>query len=274
MMGSQASEQMSEATGPSLDIPIPILHDLITSSVRLHGERPALVCRHQTADLVPEVFRVSRSLSKDGHLQWTHAQLQYGADLLAYGLVKNGLRPGSTIAVILSGRAEFHMAIRAAVKLKCPFAPINLRSPQNAKEIKHMLTLCDAKAVIVENASVAEQLEANAQSLMGGMMVKVMAGDKSSRVDYLSLSDIVSEAANDAMFQEQNVLLQNLPRHIDDTVFIWFTSGTTSLPKAAPHTNRSLTCNIRSWQEAFELDAKRVWLQICEFVPLLFYALH
>ncbi|KIW22576.1 uncharacterized protein PV07_10860 [Cladophialophora immunda] len=259
------ADKVSQVEGPDLHIPIPILHDLIVSSVAQHGDRVAMVCKHQPADLFPEVSKYGNpgvEPTEKSHLQWTHGQLQYGADLLAHALVKRGLNPGSPIAVILSGRVEFHMLLRAAVKLKCPFTPLNLRAPQNPKEIRHMLTLSGAKAVIVEDESVANKLEQNVPDLMREMQVKAMAGPKSTTGSYLSLNELVSSAATDDDFQSTQQALDQLDRQLEDTVFIWFTSGTTALPKAAPHTNKSLTCNIRSWEQAFGLDRKRRWLQI------------
>ena len=264
-----SSTLLSEAKGPELDIPVPILHDLITSSVSTHGDKVAMICKHQPADLIPVVSiygaTIASSSTHPPHLVWTHKQLQHGADLLAYALDKQGVQPGSTIAVLLSGRAEFHMVLRAAVKLKCPFAPMNLRSVQHAKEIRHMLTLSDTKVVIVEDAAIVQALEGNVPDLMRDMQVKAVAGGTSPNDAYLSLNGLISGAANDRTFPTRNRALDEIPRTLGDIVFIWFTSGTTSLPKAAPHTNRSLTANIRSWEESFKLDDKRAWLQICEF---------
>lgn len=257
------STKLSEVTGPTLDIPIPILHHLIDSSVATHGEKVALVCKHQTPDVLPAVSSLSGTTkSSKSHLVWTHRQLQHGAGLLACALQKHGVQPKSTIAVLLSGRAEFHMVLRAAVKLNCPFTPMNLRSAQNAQEIRHMLTLSDAKAVIVEDATLALHLEKNVPDLMREMQVKVMAGSEATVDSYVSLNELVSEAARDEDFQARSQALDKIDRQLDDTVFIWFTSGTTSLPKAAPHTNKTLTANMRSWGEAFKLDDTRAWLHI------------
>ena len=269
MENRSSSTKLSEATGKKLDIPVPILHDLISSSVANHKDKVAMICKHQAADLLPDVSSYPTGpnlIERPPHLVWTHGQLQHGADLLAHALAKRGLQPGSSIAVLLSGRAEFHLVLRAAVKLKCPFTPMNLRSAQNAKEIRHMLTLSDSKAVIVEDAELAEHLEKNVPDLMSEMQLKVVVDRASSAGSYLSLSDLVSDAAHDESFEAQNEVLEDVPRHLEDVVFIWFTSGTTSLPKAAPHTNKSLTCNVRSWAEAFNLDDKRAWLHICKFV--------
>ena len=127
-----------------------------------------------------------------------------------------------------------------------------------------MLTLSDTKVVIVEDAAVAEHLEKNVPDLMRDMQLKVIAGDTPTVESYLSLNDLVSDAAKDETFEAQSRALDQASRNLEDTVFIWFTSGTTSLPKAAPHTNKSLTANIRSWGEAFNLDDKRAWLHIRE----------
>ena len=130
MENGTASAPPSEAAGENLDISIPILHHSITSSVAAHGDKVALICKHQPADLIPAVSSfptATASAKRPLQLRWTHKHLQHGADLLAHGLVKRGVELGSTIAVILSGRAEFHMILRAAVKLKCPFTPLNLR---------------------------------------------------------------------------------------------------------------------------------------------------
>lgn len=265
MQNGVSSKRVSEATGPELHIEIPILHDLIASSVATHGEKVALICKHQPYDLLPAISSFpgnTGSIKRPSHLVWTHAQLQYGADLLAHALTKRGVIAGSPIAVLLSGRAEFHMVLRAAVKLKCPFTPMNLRSAQNAKEIRHMLKLSSAGVVIVEDADIAEHLEKNVPDLMHDMQLKVIAGETTAAESYLTLNHLVSEAAKDETFEVRNRALEEVPRHLEDTVFIWFTSGTTSLPKAAPHTNKSLTANVRSWGEAFKLDDKRAWLHI------------
>ncbi|KIW86635.1 uncharacterized protein Z519_12760 [Cladophialophora bantiana CBS 173.52] len=260
------TDKFSEVEGPHLEIPIPILHDLIISSVTEHGDKVAMVCKHQPVDLFPAVNGYNSSginaAERTLYLKWTHSQLQYGADLLAHALMKKGLSPGATIAALLSGRVEFHMLLRAAVRMKCPFTPLNLRAPQNGKEIRHMLTLSGASAVIVEDGSIAERLEQTAPDLMRDMQVKAVAGPMSTINSYVSLNDLVSSAAEDETFEDTQRALDKLPRHVDDVVFIWFTSGTTALPKAAPHTNKSLTCNIRSWGEAFKLDSSRKWLQI------------
>ncbi|KAK3699958.1 hypothetical protein LTR37_016202 [Vermiconidia calcicola] len=259
------STAMSEVTGPELDIPIPILHDLIASSVATHGDKTALMCKHQPRDLLPAVSSRTTDAapaSSANELRWTHSQLQYGAELLAHSLAQKGVQPKFTIAVILSGRAEFHLILRAAVKLNCPFTPMNLRSPQNAKEIRHMLSLSETKVVFVEDAFVANALEENVPDLMHDMQLKVMMGGDSTTGSFLSFNDLISDPARDPTFEAQRRALDELPRTLDDTVFIWFTSGTTSLPKAAPHTNRSLTANIRSWGQSFELDDRRAWLHV------------
>jgi acyl-CoA synthetase (AMP-forming)/AMP-acid ligase II len=195
-------------------------------------------------------------------LRWTHSQLQHGADLLAVALYRHGLQPRSTITVILSGRSEFHLVLRAATKLNCPFSPINLRSPKNAKEIRHMLTLTKAKAVLIDNASIVEDLENNVPDLMRNMQVKVVLDGPVVRPGYVSLGQLIETTATDQAFEEASTALDAEPRYEDDVVYIGFTSGTTSLPKAVPHTNLSFAWNMRSWQDAFALDHQRVWLHI------------
>ncbi|KAI1619273.1 hypothetical protein EDD37DRAFT_698729 [Exophiala viscosa] len=233
---------LSESIGPQLAITIPIVHHQILESVKQHPNTPAIMCTHQSADLLPA--------------------LQYGADLLAHALTTQRLESGSTIAVLLGGRAEFHMVFRAAIKIGCPFTPINLRSPKNAKEIRHMLTLTNAKAVIVDNESVAEDLQRNVPDLMSDMHVKIILDGDFGMHNYLKLSDLITEAAVDKTFEESSLALDRWPRNEDDVVYIGFTSGTTSLPKAAPHTNKSLACNMKSWEQVFALDDTRSWLHI------------
>ncbi|KAK5209187.1 hypothetical protein LTR47_004896 [Exophiala xenobiotica] len=154
------------------------------------------------------------------------------------------------------------MVFRAAIKIGCPFAPINLRSPKNAKEIRHMLTLSNAKAIIMDNNSVAEDLQRHAPDLMSDMQVKVILDGDLGVHNYLSFGDLITDAAADKAFEESSLGLDRRPRNEDDVVYIGFTSGTTSLPKAAPHTNKSLACNMNSWEEVFALDHTRAWLHI------------
>lgn len=262
-MGSHI--ELSESVGCDVSIPIPILHHLILSSVQEHGARTAIACKHQRPDLMPAIAKHIISgahLEQSDSLLWTHSQLQHGADLLAVALQRQGLQPHSTIAVILSGRSEFHLVLRAAAKLNCPFSPMSLRSPKNAKEIRHMLTLTHARAVIIDNASIVTDLENSVPDLMRDMQVKVVLDGLVERPDYLSFSQMIENAAMDESLDEISTRLDTLPRHQDDVVYIGFTSGTTSLPKAAPHTNLSFVSNTRSWQEAFTLDHRRAWLHI------------
>lgn len=275
---------LSEVVGPPLEVPEPILHRLIQASVLEHHDKIALVCEHQPSDLIPgllEYGATERSSDAAPYLEWTHAQLQHAADLLAIGLTRHGVQAGSTIAVLLSGRAEFHVILRAAVKLNCPFAPISTRSVHNPTEIRHMLTLSDTKVIFVEDAVTAEALEKTVPDLLQAMQVKIIIGSalpagisgaqtsnssspdasrrrskrrRISRIEaesrmspYLSFNDIVAEAAKDQAFKSESLALDSVSRNLDDVVFIWFTSGTTSLPKAAPHTNLSLCTNARSW---------------------------
>ncbi|KAK4942016.1 putative NRPS-like protein biosynthetic cluster [Elasticomyces elasticus] len=154
------------------------------------------------------------------------------------------------------------MVFRAAIKIGCPFTPINLRSPKNAKEIRHMLTLTKAKAIIVDNNSVAEDLQRNAGTLMNDMQVRIILDGGDGVHNYLSFSALIEEAAIDKQFEESSLELNRRLRNEDDVVYIGFTSGTTSLPKAAPHTNKSLACNMKSWEKVFSLDPTRSWLHI------------
>lgn len=257
--------ELSESVGRDISVPIPILHHLILSSVRKHGQRTAIICKHQLPDHLPSIANhtsIAKNLKQSESLLWTHSNLQHGADLLAVSLYKQGLRPRSTIAVILGGRSEFHLVLRAATKLNCPFSPISLRSPKNTKEIRHMLTLTHAKAIIIDNASIVEDLENSVPDLMRDMQVKVVLDDHVHRPGYLSFCQLIDDSVTFENFNEVSSLLDAVSRSQDDIVYIGFTSGTTSLPKAAPHTNLSFVYNMRSWQETFRLDHRRSWLHI------------
>jgi acyl-CoA synthetase (AMP-forming)/AMP-acid ligase II len=139
---------------------------------------------------------------------------------------------------------------------------MNLRSPKNAKEIRHMLTLAQARAVIIDNASLAADLEKNVPDLMSDIHVKVVLDGLIDIPGYLSFSELIEIAARDESLDETSTRLDTAPRRQDDLVYIGFTSGTTSLSKAAPHTNLSFVSNMRSWQEAFRLDHRRTWLHV------------
>jgi acyl-coenzyme A synthetase/AMP-(fatty) acid ligase len=68
----------------------------------------------------------------------------------------------------------------AAVKLGCPFVPLNPKVVGNKTEVEHMLRVSEARIVLVGDGDVAEKLEVAVPELMEEMVLRVVAAQGKS----------------------------------------------------------------------------------------------
>ncbi|KAJ4293617.1 hypothetical protein N0V90_008901 [Kalmusia sp. IMI 367209] len=212
-MATNDETLLSEAFGGEWpDSPLPVWKRL-ADAAKQHPDKLALACLHQPANLYGIESSNHIPDRFEGHLQWTYSQLDSAADLLSAGLLALGLAPGSSVVSILKNGVEFPMAFWAAHKMGCPFVPLNPRNLANLVVTGHL-----------ERGDTGN----------GG---------------WITVADLlaIGERANS---DEKGIIGTQLPRELEldsqDTVTILFTSGTTSLPKGCPHTNRTLNAFMKN----------------------------
>lgn len=153
---------------------------------------------------------------------------------------------------ILDNNVEFGLSFWAAHKAKCPFVPLNPRNLHNPNEARHMLGVANAATVVVGNLETAAAFDALAYQGERPLL-KVVAGSAAPS-GWIAFSDLL---ACDGMKKGEAPVIeypQPSPSDsamadqltINEPVTILFTSGTTTLPKGCPHTDKTLNAFMKN----------------------------
>lgn len=222
--------QVSEADGPALYDTASVINGMFHENVLNFPNTLALICTHQPSNL----YRVANPALRDenqemGYLRWTYRDLDQAIQRCANGLKDHGLRKGDPVLMFMANTAEYVIATWAAYRIGCVHVPINPRSLSHTREVEHMLRTvikgCDTKriAAIAGNAEMCVQIK----QLTSGMdCMKILVDD---RVEgWISFEDLMQAPTEN----DQKGLCNNCDTGTEPLgSSIFFTSGTTSLPK-------------------------------------------
>lgn len=245
---------IAEDHGQQLPIPTRTLHQILTESAHRHPDKVALVSCHQPCDLFPsEKFPAT---DDQRYLRWTYARLEDASERLASNLARRGLRRGTAVVILLHKSAEWALCLWAAAKLGCPLIPINPAIVSRAHELRHMLSFLEVGALVVHDNSIAKQLSVNALLQVQGIGIRLVATgcgvtDWELIDDFLQVPDTPATKVED--------------QDMEGTALVLFTSGTTSLTKACPHSNKTIAAICHSAALNFELNETR---KSCNVMPM------
>lgn len=232
--------KLSEAHGPPSKADATELWTLLQATVSEHPHAPALICAHQPATLYRSRTSHNGDLDHKDCLRWTYTELEEHASQLASSLYEKGLRKGMALATLLYNNAEYLLAFLAAAKLGCIFVPLNPKVLVDSTTTAHMLKTSEARALIIQNDSLAQALDAVITSAGLDIKVKIKVESDQSTPSWLTMSELMLTEAS----HESHLAVEVISHSPEDPFLIVFTSGTTSLPKACLHTNRSLVVGI------------------------------
>ncbi|KAK6822527.1 acetyl-CoA synthetase-like protein [Apiospora arundinis] len=231
------STPVSEGSGGPCPTEPPIWSRLETSAKRF-GERLAVASLDQPRGLYG-FDNLEPADSSAYHLRWSYNTLSAAVDQFAQGLCNRGVGRGDVVVTYLLNRVEFIICLWAAHKLSCPFVPLHPDSLLNQDEAVHVLRLVKPKVVVTEDDVTAERFDAISQQVPT-VPARVSIGASNDIPHWASLQELLEEKpiAEADTFQTRNeTILPDTPEPLDT---ILFTSGTTSRPKGAPHTSKSL----------------------------------
>jgi acyl-CoA synthetase (AMP-forming)/AMP-acid ligase II len=160
-----------------------------------------------------------------GHKKLTYAQFNTRVNRLANALNSLGIRKGDHVAVLQYNYPETLESMFACFKMGCAAVPINFRL--HPKEYAFIIDHSEAKAVILSpefNQAVKgiKDLTPHVRHLIS------LSGEKSELLDYEELL-----SAEAGQFKDAHV-------RPDDSAWLFYTSGTTGMPKGAMLTHRNL----------------------------------
>ena len=241
--------------GPSYP---PLLEETVgqhfASIVSLYGDRAAVISRHQQARL-------------------TYNDLDIQSNALARGLANIGVRKGDRVAVSLGNNIEFATATYALFKLGAILAPLN--PAFNAQQVVAALSHLTASHLIIgtetnlpwkqprENLSLLKHLVPDLRNrkleseLVPSLKRIVIVDNSSGRID---TSDLQATTPYSSVIEDggQGLPLPGQGLRNDEVVNIQFTSGTTSMPKAACLTHKSILNNGKSIGDRMLLTEKDI----------------
>ncbi|MEQ9397088.1 AMP-binding protein [Haliea sp.] len=154
---------------------------------------------------------------------WTYKQLDSAVNRVANYLLATGLKSGDRVAAYAQNSDAYYILWLACARSGLIHVPINY-ALQRA-ELIYIIQQSGASAIFDD-----EGTRENLQQIAGQIDMLKHGSFRGGR-EY----DILAMTCSDASSDEPNIIIQE-----DDVVQIGYTSGTTSAPKGAMHTHRSL----------------------------------
>ncbi|KAL8708125.1 MAG: hypothetical protein Q9220_006979 [cf. Caloplaca sp. 1 TL-2023] len=263
-MGSNNSDipLFSEYHGPDIPEPTQTLYQILTESVHKYPERTALVSCHQGSNLFPPCLGLTQDQEENRPLRLSYAQLENVSGVLASYLARHGISKGDALVVVVHTCAEWVLLFWAAVKLNCPFVPINPAIVSRANEIKHSLGALERiGALVAADESIVKLLLGNAPIEVHGAGTKLILG-KVGVIGWTPFDDAFATP-------DKNPRMREAKQNMKDTVLVVLTSGTTALPKGCPHSNKTVASACARHKIMYSLDETRI---SCNHMPLFHLA--
>jgi acyl-CoA synthetase (AMP-forming)/AMP-acid ligase II len=177
------------------------MHDAIRRSAERFGERDAI---------------------RAGDDAWSFAELDRRSDAFAAHLAAAGIGPGDRVAMMMTNRVEFVVAVHGISKRGA--AAVLLSPAWKAAEIDHALGITTPVHAIADGSAVA---------LLADRLGAPCVTDVDEPITNSTYEPVTVDPSSDAV--------------------LVFSSGTTGMPKAARHTHRSMGAATVHWCTALGL---------------------
>ena len=201
------------------------------SVLAAYPDLTALVSRHQQHDLYG-INTATRA--DDSCLRWSFKHLELAVGKLSEALQQRGVQCGDVIVGILGNGVEALVLSLAAFKLGCVYAPLPFQRTINTSEFEHVLNLLTPSVLVVQDGNIASQVD-RVLSRVPTVAVKIVCSclEEIEQL-WLSLEQVMNISSEPLCPQRTSA-----SQFGEDVVAVLFTSGTTTLPKAVPYTNKS-----------------------------------
>ena len=221
-----------------------------------HGNRPALIVRHQ-------------------NVRWSYAEFARRAEALAAGLLALGLEPGDRIGIWAPNCAEWVLTQFATAK--AGLILVNINPAYRRAELEYALNKVECKALILAPAlktsdylailnDLAPELKSSTPGRLAAMALphlRTVIRLGAERTPGMMNFDEISARGGAAEKKRLDELSGTL--QFDDPINIQFTSGTTGFPKGATLTHHNIVNNGYFIGEAMRLTPED---KLCIPVPL------
>ena len=173
----------------------------------------------------------------------TWRELEEAVSRLATGLGELGLVAGNRVVVSTANRAEFVTAYLAVLRAQLVAVPVNPRAATG--ELMRTVTDCRARLVVADSTTVTAT-----RSVVHGLAEALRGADDELRARSVVPRVVVMDVATEADEIAFEALLSTEPRPFpaprdpESLAVLLYTSGTSSVPRAAMLSHRALLANI------------------------------
>ncbi|KAL8685582.1 MAG: hypothetical protein Q9224_005761, partial [Gallowayella concinna] len=238
----QADGGLAYTEGPKLIGPPLSLKNMLDQVAKMHPESDAVVSMHQHGYAGQPVQGNEGSVRPP--LRYTFSGLHHLAASFAVALYDRGLRPGQPIVVFLYNCAEFAIALWAAAKLNAPFVPLDPKMLANRAEVEHCLQVIKP-AVLLADGDFTDELQALLSPHFSALSLRIATSNNEDlTTGWLPLTGLLNEKASVETTATLTTIEEIVIGVEADVAFVVFTSGTSGLPKACPHTSRTLWAGL------------------------------
>ncbi len=172
--------------------------------------------------------------------QISFGELCHRAQRISAGFAKLGLRAGDALAIWLPNNIDWMLTHFAAARLGLRTIPINTWNKE--AELTHLLSISSAKALVLDSsfafADVAVTLAAVRNVLGDSFTVQWVIDVADNSEPSNDVIDLASIEASPGEAPEAT--------DVNDAVIAYSTSGTTSLPKLAQHSEKNILDHARA----------------------------
>ena len=236
-ISEQAIKQIQLAQTDSTPYRAQTLQQVLDWHVESHPERPHLYV-YESADQVQEI---------------SHKALKEQAEQIAAGLVKQGLEPGQTVAIMLPTSSNYFYSFFGVLLARG--IPVPIYPPARMSQIEDHL---QRHASILQNSQVR-------------ILITMKEAKALSRLLQLRVPSIQAVmTASELRLAQQPIQLG--VAESSDIAFLQYTSGSTGNPKGVTLTHANLLANVRSMGQAVQArstDISVSWLPVYHDMGLI-----
>lgn len=187
------------------------------------------------------------------------AEYVQNSNLLSYGLLELGLKPGDKIATVSNNRPEWNfldMAMCQAGMIHVPVYPTI-----SDADFAYILNHCEPKILVVSDKQLYEKLKA----ISSGMKSVTDIYTFNSIAGAKNWKEILELGKNNQAVRKEE--LETIKKSIkpEDLATIIYTSGTTGNPKGVMLSHKNIMENIRGIVQVFNFNDKH---RVLSFLPV------
>jgi fatty-acyl-CoA synthase len=185
-------------------------------------------------------------------ISWSYDDLLTRSKDFAKALIASDLQPGARIGILMSNRPEFLGTLFGAALAGC--VPVALSTFSTESELDHLLTASQVEVVIYEARVAGKDFaailgQAPNPDRWPDLREAVALGE--SFADFVKRGDVVTDT---------QVLFRADAVSPEDIGGIFFSSGTTSLPKGIVHSHKAFAIQWWRWPRVFAMrEPVRSW---------------